>query len=744
MKYLVKPWDHQQEAIDRALPLRDYALFFEQGCLARDAVIKVNSGGCSKEYEIEELYRLWNKTELRANQDGISKNAKVRSWRGDYIGLNDIEGVIRSGEKPVYALYVNRMKRLKATGDHKILTKRGWVEMSRLRPGDMVACDLTTKHQRKKSTTRGKKNRYNTVKVGEHHPYSHIATGYKGKKFKRIEKHRAVYEAHQNGMSLTEFQKATHVKNNLSFVNPKEFHIHHKDHDPKNNDISNLEKLSPRDHISLHTKGYLNFGHGDIAWRSVQRVEYVGLEMTYDIQCKAPYHNFCANNIVVHNSGKTMTAINMARCKYYEHRRLLRTLILGPPIVRKNWVREWRMHSTIKREDILMLDGPGKKRAAAVKALEDLSAIVITNYESLRNDDLLQNLLDWHPELIIFDESHKCKTYNSQTTKNCYQLARLAKHRYILTGTPVLNSPSDIFSQFKILDLGDTFGKDFFAFRAKYFVDKNRNMPKTNYFPDYQPKPGIEDVLNAKIKQKSMRVLKKDCLDLPPYVKTRVEIELTAEQKRVYDELKKDFVSYVSDTEAVVANMALTKALRLLQIATGFVHVEGPDGQTKEKIFKKNPRDAALVEVIEGIPESEKIIIWAVFKRNYDSIRAVCQKLGLELLEVHGGVSDKQKRANVDLFNDPDGPRVLLGHPASAGIGINLVSASYSIFYSRTFNLGDDLQAEARNYRGGSEVHEKVTRIDLVAPGTIDEYVCKSLGEKINLATRIVDIKDHV
>jgi SNF2 family DNA or RNA helicase len=443
-------------------------------------------------------------------------------------------------------------------------------------------------------------------------------------------------------------------------------------------------------------------------------------------------------------AGKTMTAINACRIKYYDHKRLLRTLVLGPPIVRSNWVREWKTHSKINPNLIVMLDGPGKKRAEVVRQLKGEPHIVITNYESFRNEELLEAVLDWHPELIIFDESHKCKTYNSKTTKVCFQLAQLAKYRYILTGTPVLNSPSDLFSQFKILDLGKTFGKNYFAFRDKYFMDKNRNMPKHNYFPDWRPKPGIETCLNAKIKEKSMRMLKKDCLDLPPYVKTKVDVELTAEQKRVYEELKKDFVAYVSDTEAVVANMALTKALRLLQISTGFVCVEREDGTTEEKIFKKNPRDVALAEVIEGIPESEKIIIWAVFKRNYDTIRAVCKKLGVELVEVHGGISDKQKRLNVDAFNAKDGPRVLLGHPASAGIGINLVSASYSIFYSRTFNLGDDLQAEARNYRGGSEIHEKVTRIDLVAPGTIDEYVVESLAGKINLATRIVDIKEHV
>lgn len=444
-------------------------------------------------------------------------------------------------------------------------------------------------------------------------------------------------------------------------------------------------------------------------------------------------------------AGKTMTAINIARHKYYENKRLLKTLVLGPPIVRKNWVDEWKANSKINPNLIVMLDGPGKRRAAVVEGLKDEPHIVITNYESLRNEDLRLALYKWSPELIIYDESHKCKTPNSKTTKWCYHLSKKAKHRYILTGTPVLNDPTDLFSQFKILDLGDTFGTGFGHFRDEYFYDRNARMPKHNYFPDWQPKPNIEERLNKLIQGKSMRVLKKDCMDLPPFVKTTIDIELTPEQKRVYKELARDFVAYVTGKEAVVANMALTKALRLLQITSGFVATEDlENGATKERIFKANPRDEALAELLGQITPTAKVIVWAVFRRNYDSIRAVCEKLGLDLLEVHGGISDKQKRDNVAAFCQSDGPRVLLGHPASAGIGINLVSASYSIFYSRSFNLGDDLQAEARNYRGGSEIHDKITRIDLVAKGTIDEYVCQSLANKIDLATKIVDLKEHV
>ena len=89
------------------------------------------------------------------------------------------------------------------------------------------------------------------------------------------------------------------------------------------------------------------------------------------------------------------------------------------------------------------------------------------------------------------------------------------------------------------------------------------------------------------------------------------------------------------------------------------------------------------------------------------------------------------------LNNDPS-CRVLIGHTGSGGIGINLIAASYSIFYSRSFSLEYDIQAEARNYRGGSEKHTKVTRIDLVTPNTIDEEVVKALASKKKIGYQVL------
>lgn len=431
-------------------------------------------------------------------------------------------------------------------------------------------------------------------------------------------------------------------------------------------------------------------------------------------------------------TGKTMTAINMCRVKYTKAQRLMRTLIIGPPIVRHNWAREFAVHSQIPKEKVIVLEGSQGKRVDTLKVklgspAMHKGAVIITNYHALLMQDLMKYIMTWGPEVLILDEAHYCKDGKSKRTKMCVKLGDKAKHKFLLTGTPVLNSPMDLFWQYRIMDGGKTFGKNFILFRAKYFWDKNANLPKSKYFPDWKIKPNMTQVMGRKLKHTSMRVKKEECLDLPPLVRQKVEVDLSSTQRKAYEEMKTAFITYV-ESEACVAQLAITKALRLQQIATGFVKTD--DGNIKP--FHRNvfniPRVQALYDLLDVLTPQSKVLVWAIFKENYAHIRAVCEKLGVKYVECHGEIKDKQ--AEVDKFNNDEEYRVFIGHPGSGGIGINLVVSNVSIFYSRSFSLEQDLQAEARNHRGGSEQHTNVTRYDIVAKETLDEEILKRLASK--------------
>ena len=138
----------------------------------------------------------------------------------------------------------------------------------------------------------------------------------------------------------------------------------------------------------------------------------------------------------------------------------------------------------------------------------------------------------------------------------------------------------------------------------------------------------------------------------------------------------------------------------------------------------------------------KKVIIWAVFRENYKMISEVCDKLGIKYTHITGDTKDKE--GSMKAFREDPDIGVCIANQGAGGVGINLVEAGYSIYYSKGFKLEDDLQSEARNYRGGSEIHESITRIDLVTPHTIDELTNDALANKLQVSEHILGWKEQM
>lgn len=433
--------------------------------------------------------------------------------------------------------------------------------------------------------------------------------------------------------------------------------------------------------------------------------------------------------------GKTATSIHILIELFKRHKRMLPTLILCPPVVIRSWELQFSIHSDIDRSKIISLTGSGAWRLKRFLS-SDPDSIFITNYESLNIKPLLAAFLKQPPEVLICDEIHKCKDIKAKRTKACIKLADTAKYRYGLTGSPILNSPMDLYSQFRILDLGKTFGKSFFVFRDEYFQDANRGMG-LKHFPNWKIKPGALEKITERIKERSFIVKKEECLSLPPLVRKVIEVELSPEQKRHYDGMKKDLITYIG-SDACVAKIALTRSLRLLQIVSGFITVEGVNGTDRKDLEINQSRIAAVRQLLTDIPQNEKVIIWSTFKANYRALTALCTEMGITFKTITGDDTLVAKNEAVADFQDPKGCRVIIANPGAGGIGISLVAASYMIYYSRGFSLEHDIQSESRNHRSGSEQHAKITRIDIITPNTIDEFVAKRLFQKQALSDTIL------
>lgn len=476
-------------------------------------------------------------------------------------------------------------------------------------------------------------------------------------------------------------------------------------------------------------------------------------------------------------TGKTGTTINILREHYARNRGLIKTLILAPIVTVKNWQDEFKIHSKIQSTDVIALVGAGKKRAkifldAAIDSTTQTlirPRIFVTNYEAMEMDELHKLLYLWQPEILVCDESHKLKSIKSKRAgkvvdllgekpvigSNPARYTRGVKHVYALTGTPILNSAMDIFNQYRILDSGTTFGKNFYEFRGRYFEDANAGMPAHLRFPKWEARPETYAALSERMYTKAHRALKKDCLDLPPIVFEKVNVELGKEQRRLYEEMKAEYITWIkehknsTEPRAVVAQMAITKALRLQQIVSGFCKTE----EGIEIEIKDNPRLAATAEMLEELTPRHKVIVWASFKHNYKQIARVCTERNIPYVELHGGISVTEKNESIKRFQQSAECRVIIANQRAGGIGVNLVEdasivaagqSSYSIFYSRNFSYEDDAQAQSRNHRGGSEVYESITRIDLVAPGTIDELALDAVANKQKIAELVLDWTDNL
>lgn len=291
------------------------------GCLHGDTVIRIQREHHSKSIKIKCLYNRFNGFDSRYKWSHAP--TYVRRVVDGKIGLYPIENVWYSGYKKLFQLELEDGKKLKATADHKILTDNGYVPFKNLKIGDKVAVD-NMKQYGKKGHRHG--TNYEETTVGCLHPYAryHKVIDKNGKSYDswRVPAHRFIYDAYINGMSVEELKARTKVDvTGLKFVDPKTHEIHHKDGNPKNNDISNLVMLTIQEHHMIHNV-VERFGQGKVEYSAVKNVTELGYDDVYDIQCVGIPNNepnFNANGIMVHNCGKSYfaTAMIMNMAKQY-------------------------------------------------------------------------------------------------------------------------------------------------------------------------------------------------------------------------------------------------------------------------------------------------------------------------------------------------------------------------------------------------------------------------------------------
>jgi SNF2 family DNA or RNA helicase len=422
----------------------------------------------------------------------------------------------------------------------------------------------------------------------------------------------------------------------------------------------------------------------------------------------------------------------------YDKGKINGALIVAPKGVYKTWHDEQipdHMPEHIEKEMVLWESGAGKKKEEELnklfKSSDDLH-ILIMNVEALstkKGKIFAAKFLSCHSSMMAVDESTTIKNPTAIRTKTIIDLGKDVKYKRILTGSPVTKSPLDLFTQCYFLDPWLLDQQSYYSFKTRYAIMRQINVSGRMI----QIVSGYRNLgeLSNQLKPFSFRCLKDDCLDLPAKTFMKRIIQLTDEQQKVYDQMKKLALAELNGKLTTTVN-AITQIMRLHQITCG--HFKSDDG-TVQKL--KNNR---LDELMDVLSEMEgKAVIWAHYRYDIEVIvSAIKKEYGDNtVVTYYGDTTTDDRQKAIKSIQDPESPvRFVVGTPQTGGYGITLTGASTMIYYSNGYDLEKRQQSEARIDRIGQT--RNMTYIDLIAEKTIDEKIVKALRDKVNIATQVM------
>ena len=435
-------------------------------------------------------------------------------------------------------------------------------------------------------------------------------------------------------------------------------------------------------------------------------------------------------------TGKTKVLIdNLAML--YDKGKVNGALIIAPKGVVGTWYNNelpTHLPNHIENEIVLWKSAITKKQQEKLNTLfqpgEDLHILImnVEAFSTTKGMDFANKFLSSHRSLMAIDESTTIKTPTAKRTKNILKLAESAIYRRIMTGSPVTKNPLDLYTQCDFLSPWLLNFTSYYAFRNRYAEMKTLHM----HGRQVQVVNGFKNLgeLSDKLKDFSYRVLKDDCLDLPDKIFIKRQIQLTPDQRRLYDQMKKEAIAILKGKQSTTVN-TLTQLMRLQQITCG--HFTADDGATQPI---PNNRITELMDVLE---ETEgKAIIWAHYQYDITAIiNAVVKKYGPgSIVDYYGLTPQEERQPNIKRFQDDPKCRFIVGTPSTGGYGITLTAANTVIYYSNGYDLEKRLQSEDRAHRIGQK--KSVTYVDLMADDTVDEKIVQALRKKINIASEVL------
>jgi len=443
-------------------------------------------------------------------------------------------------------------------------------------------------------------------------------------------------------------------------------------------------------------------------------------------------------------TGKTKVLIDNV-AMLYDKGKIDGVLIIAPKGVVKTWYeQELPIHLPDHIENVSVLWQPNitKTQQEKLDTLFEIDSalhILVMNVEALSTEKGVKfatKFINSHKAMMAIDESTTIKTPTARRTKNIIKIGINAKYKRIMTGSPITKNPLDLYTQCEFLDPWLLDFSSYYAFRNRYAEMKTMHVHgrSIQVVDKFQNLGELSDT----VKQFSYRVLKEDCLDLPPKNFIKRHITLTPDQKKVYEQMKKAAIA-VLNGKVTTTMTVLTQLMRLHQITCGYVTAD--DGTTQQVESNRLNELMSILEETEG-----KVIIWANYQLSVgEIIQKIIKVYGKDSYVHYYGLTPQEDRQDfIRKFQNDPKCRFIVGTPQTGGYGITLTQANTVIYYSNGYDLEKRLQSEDRAHRIGQK--KTVTYIDLICEDTVDEKIVKALRNKINIASEVMgeELRDWI
>jgi hypothetical protein len=458
-------------------------------------------------------------------------------------------------------------------------------------------------------------------------------------------------------------------------------------------------------------------------------------------------------------TGKTKTSIDTASIMH-EAGHVNRVLILCPLGVMDVWAEEIKINCPEKYR-VVMWDKRGRKRHSLPPWGQDKLDWVIMNPEAFSTPgrklangrrsrtrggkfDILRMLIDWRPDMVIVDESHRFKSPSAAKTRMLMRIAlrRVVKYWIIQTGTLQTKRKRvvDVYTQFKIMNPESPLvrGRSAGDFKEEFAVWTSRNG-----YPQWLRNRNMTRMRRL-IHDEAYSITRKEAFGegvrLPDQI---IPIELTGHTAELYEQMALDMIARIKTGEITEASIKLVQSLRLAQITSGVAKTTPTQEHPDARLVRVGRDKLLALEDLasDWFDADEHIIVVARFRPDIAGVRQLMKRLKIPCYEIHGGVKGRELRTQMwKGFNSQQGPACFIGQPQAMSLGIDLRSAAIMVWYSLTNSWVDFSQTEDRNALN-TDVRSYVY---LQAKGTVDALLYESMQQDGEIGRLVVKAPERL